>query len=294
VIGLVALERGLDPNARYFVQRDPRKPDHGCIYLGPRQSIKIEDTAPSRDYDFKLALIHSSNAYFITNGIYVAGIARIIELGRRFHFGESTGLNTRQETKGQFPAPQDTSSGWPLRKTANVCIGQDPVWVTPLQMTVMTAAIANGGTVYWPRLVARLESQAPTTAGQSISLPAGAVRDRIGVSEGSLRILKDAMYADVHSGMDGTGYRADVPGMEICAKTGTAQNQDERGRVKDLTTWFISFAPHEKPRYAVVVMVEKGVSGGGTCGPIVQDIYLAIQKREKNGANTPQTLAHAD
>ncbi len=160
-------------------------------------------------------------------------------------------------------------------------------------MAVMAAAIANGGLVLWPRLVGKLESQAPTTAGQSISLPGSRIRDHLGVSDHSLRILKEAMYADVHKSV-GTGKTAFVEGMGICAKTGTAQNQDERGRVKDLTTWFISFAPYEKPRYAVVVMVEKGVSGGGTCGPIVQDIYLAIQKREKNGANTPQTLAHAN
>ena len=290
VVALAALEKGLDPNAQYYVQPDPKRPGKGCIYL--KGNSKVEDTVTPGYFDFRKELIHSSNSYFITNGIW-AGISQIVELGHRLHFGEKTGLRTQQETAGTFPTLQEVSSAWPIRKTANVCIGQAPVLVTPLQMAVMTAAFANDGTVFWPRLVGRLESQAPATAGQSVSLPAGRVRDHLGVSEHSMSILKGAMFADVNAD-GGTGHLARIDGMDICAKTGTAQIQDEHGNTKDHTTWFISFAPLDKPRYAVVVMVESGVSGGDTCGPIVHDIYLAIQKRERDGANTPQTLAHAN
>jgi penicillin-binding protein 2 len=242
------------------------------------------------NYDFTRALIHSSNAYFITNGIW-AGISRIVELGHHLHFGEPTGLNTRQETAGTFPSLQRISSNWYDGNTANVCIGQDPVMVTPLQMAVMTAAIANGGTVYWPRLVATIEAQDPLYAGQKLLLPAGRVRDHMGVSSHSLDILKRAMYADVNEG--GTGNHAKIDGMEICAKTGTAQLKDIHGNTKDWTTWFISFSPWQKPKYAVVVMVESGKSGGESCGPIVHDIYVGIQKREQSTSTTPP-LARAN
>jgi penicillin-binding protein 2 len=291
VIGMAALENGLDPTIKYTVQADPKRPGHGCIYL--KAGGKVEDTvAPGEDYNFQKALIHSSNSYFIFYGISVAGISRIIDLGHRLHFGERIGLNTQQESAGTFPSLQDHPR-WPERAIANVCIGQNPVLVTPLQMTVMTAAIANGGTVLWPRFISKIEAQDPVAVGAGMTLPAGRVRDHLGVSERSMRILKEAMYADVHSGPLGTGYRADVPGMEICAKTGTAQIQDIHGNVKDHTTWFISFAPREKPKYAVVVMVESGVSGGDTCGPVVHDIWEGIQNREARGAIPPQQLVNA-
>jgi cell division protein FtsI/penicillin-binding protein 2 len=161
-------------------------------------------------------------------------------------------------------------------------------------MAVMTAAFANGGTVLWPRLVTKIEAQDPVAAGEAVLLPGGRVRDHLGVSERSLNILKDAMYADVHTGLAGTGHRARVDGMDICAKTGTAQLQDVHGNVKDHTTWFISFAPRDKPKYAVVVMVESGASGGETCGPVVHDIYKAIQEREQKGPLPPQPLANTN
>jgi len=92
--------------------------------------------------------------------------------------------------------------------------------------------------------------------------------------------LKEAMLQDVESA-EGTGRLAAVPGFRVCAKTGTAQIKNIRGELVDHTTWFLSFGPYESPRYAVVVMVESGGSGGGTCGPITHDVYEAIQKFEK-------------
>jgi len=78
--------------------------------------------------------------------------------------------------------------------------------------------------------------------------------------------------------------------MRVCGKTGTALVMNERNQVVDYTTWFVSFAPYENPRYVVVVMVESGGSGGGTCGPIARDIYGAIRKRE---ADKTKVLAQA-
>jgi len=76
--------------------------------------------------------------------------------------------------------------------------------------------------------------------------------------------------------------------MRICGKTGTAQVMDEHNRIVDHTTWFASFAPYENPRYAVIIMVQSGISGTVTCAPIAHDIYEEILKCEK--PNTP-TLA---
>ena len=67
---------------------------------------------------------------------------------------------------------------------------------------------------------------------------------------------------------EGTGHAALVAGLHICGKTGTAQVMDEQNHVVDHTTWFASFAPYENPRYAVVVMVEHGGSGGPHARPL--------------------------
>jgi cell division protein FtsI/penicillin-binding protein 2 len=90
---------------------------------------------------------------------------------------------------------------------------------------------------------------------------------------------------------DGTGTKARVPGIRICAKTGTAQVQDVNNKKTGQTTWFASFAPYEQPRYAVVVMVEDGVYGGTTCGPVAKEIYKAILEQERPTPDKPQTLA---
>jgi penicillin-binding protein 2 len=286
MIGLAALESGLDPNALYTVAANPRLRDRGCIVVGGRTII---DLASPGEYDFKRALKKSSNSYFITNGLR-AGIENIVRLAQRLHLGETTGLKTYQESAGIFPDQKKISSGWFDGDTANICIGQGRMAVTPLQMTVMTAAIANGGKVLWPRLVSRLEPQDPSVVQPAVTFPAGRIRDELGVSAHNLRILQEAMYADVQDA-DGTGKAAAVEGMNICGKTGTAQVSNTQNKVVDHTTWFISFAPLEKPTYAVVVMVEGGSSGGGDCAPIAKNIYRFLKKLEGTKPTGPTALS---
>src|SRR6185369_6410705 len=114
---------------------------------------------------------------------------------------------------------QKLGGAWFDGNTANVSIGQE-LDVTPLQVAVMISAIANGGKVYWPRLVARVEPQDPFSDQPPVTFPAGRVRDELGVSQRSLDAVRSAMLADVEDA-EGTGTKAFVPGMRICAKTGT-------------------------------------------------------------------------
>ena len=290
VVALAALENGLDPNEVFNVQANPENSARGIFYLGRRA---IKDTAPPGSYDFKKAFIHSSNSYFITNGLR-AGVENIIRIGEKFHLGERTGLFTNQETRGNFPSLARVSSrDWRDGDTANVCIGQGEVAVTPIQMAVMICAIANGGKVLWPRLVDRIEPQDRTSGEAASRFPAGVVRDELGVHPRSLKILRDAMRDDVGSS-EGTGTAAAVEGMQVCGKTGTAQVQDASNKLTGYNFWFASFAPYENPRYAVVVMVESEGSGsGGTvCAPIARDIYETILKKQNSSA--AKTLAAAN
>jgi penicillin-binding protein 2 len=271
VTGMACLEAGIDPNE--FIHNS------GYAYVG---SHPIRDLAPPGQYDFRKALMHSSNTYFITNGLRI-GIEPIIRLSERLHLGERFGLQTRQETPGRLPSLEKVRSpSWHNGDTANLCIGQGPIDVTPLQMTVMMAAIANGGKVLWPRLIDRIEPQDTLTGGPPQRRPSGQVHDELQVKPRTLQIVRDAMLADVEG--DGTGTKARVEGLRICGKTGTAQVMDEHNRTVGETVWFASFAPYENPRYAVVIMVETGAnegSGGGTCAPIAANVYRALLDRQR-------------
>ena len=226
VVGLAALENGLNPAAVCRIQANPENPSKGIIYIGRRA---IRDTAPPGDYNFKRAFIHSSNSYFITNGLR-AGVENVVRVGEKFHLGERTGLFARQETEGIFPGlDQVNASGWRDGDTANLCIGQGPIAVTPVQMAVMVAAIANGGKVLWPRLLDRIEPQDPASGEVITNFPSGLLRDELGVQPRNLKVLRDAMLADVESS-EGTGKEAAVDGLLICGKTGTAQVQDTHNK----------------------------------------------------------------
>jgi penicillin-binding protein 2 len=281
IIGLAALEAGLNPGAEYLVVENPHQRGHGYILVGNKP---IKDTVTPGQYDLKKALMFSSNSYFITNGLRT-GIERIVALAQRLHLGETTGLNTRQETAGSFPRLERVRANWHDGDTANICIGQGLMSVTPLQMAVMTASLANGGKVLWPRLVARLEPQDPASGTPPVLFPAGRVRDLLGVNPANIKLVQEAMLAEV---VEGTGKQSIVPSVNICGKTGTAQITNLKNVVVDHTTWFVSFAPFENPRYAVVVMVEGGSSGGGDCAPIAGGIYRYLYRPDKRGGTLTQ------
>ncbi len=216
---------------------------------------------------------------------------RIVDLGFRLHLGEPTRVPTQQDNPGIFPTVKSIQRGWFDGHTANLAIGQGDIAVTPLQMAVMISAIANGGRVYWPRLVARVDPQDATLGQAPRVYPQGRLRDQLRVSGRSLQLVREAMLADVEDKEEGTGRLAAVPGMRICGKTGTAQITDFHGNVIDWTTWFASYAPYENPRYVVIVAVESGKSGGLTCAPIAQKIYQAIQYHEQQQQRPVTRLA---
>jgi penicillin-binding protein 2 len=273
VVGLAALENGLDPAEAIY--------NPGFIEVAGR-SIK-DEVAPGR-YDFRRAFLKSSNTYFIHHGLRLGGdsvgsLEKLNSIVARLHLGEETGIPVMQERSGSYPTRDAIRRrGWAPGDMANLCIGQGPIAVTPLQMAVMTAAVVNGGDVLWPRIVERI---VPADGAPEIApaVPAGAVRDRLGVSEGSLRVVRGAMLADV-TDPEGTGREAAVSGMIIGGKTGTAQVTEGR-RVVDHITWFASFAETQQRLYSVVVMVESGEGGGRTCAPIARQMFQAIEQWER-------------
>lgn len=183
---------------------------------------------------------------------------------------------------------------WSEGNTANLCIGQE-ITVTPIQMAVMVSAVANGGKVFWPRLVQRIEPQEGGSDSTDLTQFPPRVRSELGVSAHSLEVVREAMLADVEDA-DGTGRAAAVSGLRVCGKTGTAQTKhfDHGQVVPGRDTWFASYAPYDNPRWAVIVLVVDGHSGGGTCAPIARQVYQMLQKRDQaNIGPTAAALAEA-
>lgn len=275
IVGLAALEAGIDPKKNIYCD--------GYYKLANR---RINDTAPAGEYDFRRAFLRSSNAYFINVGLEI-GLNHLLDMGNRFFLGKKIQLPTMQEVSGFFPdlafidSQRKRGVPWLDGHTANLCIGQGDITVTPLQMAVMTSAIANGGIIFWPRLVMRYESRDPHNKLAGEVYPSGKIRGHIGVAPNNLKVVQDSMLADVED-REGTGSKAAINGLRICGKTGTAEVK-KSGKLVRKDTWFISYAPYENPRYAVVVLVEGGGSGGGTCAPVARKIYqglLSIESKQ--------------
>lgn len=281
VTALACLDQGILTPAT--IHRPVRT--EGYYRLGNRI---IDDTAPAGEYDFRRAFIRSSNSYFIEHGLRL-GLARLLEAGRRFHLGEKTGLRLGEESAGIFPAPEDVESTWTRSNLADLSIGQQ-VALTPVQVAVVVSAVANGGTVYWPRLVQRVSPADPLAPGEVETIRPGQVRGELGYRKEHLDIVRSAMRDDVLAD-EGTGRAARVADFEVCGKTGTAEVKEGR-RLVDKITWFASYAPFQQPRYAVVVMVESGGSGGGTCAPVARRIYEHVRDRERGGTRPVSLSMH--
>lgn len=233
----------------------------------------------------------SCNAYFYQFG-NAAGIDQIVAMGRLLGLGQKTGLPLSGESPGVLPGPEWLSfanprARWSNGLTANTAIGQGDVLASPLQMAVVTAAVANGGTVYQPRLIEKIVGQ----DGRVVSQPPPVVRARLtaggGVTAEQIEAVRKGMWEVVNEG-GGTASRARNDALTTAGKTGTAQFW--RSGIKDNHTWFISFAPYENPEYVVVTFVQGAKSGGGVSAPIAAEILKGIQHL-KDGSEPVQLAA---
>ena len=154
----------------------------------------------------------------------------------------------------------------------NFSIGQGDTLLTPLKLTQMYAAIANGGTL-WQPTVGRAVVKADGTVVQEIT---PTVLGKLPASKTTLDFLRGALREVVVSGTAAATFSG-FP-LSVSGKTGTAEvfGLNSNGTKKDNTSWFASFAPSEKPRYAVVVMVSQGGFGASTSAVGVRKIYETL------------------
>jgi penicillin-binding protein 2 len=231
--------------------------------------------------DIESAIRVSCNAFFYQQG-NAAGIEGIVAVGNMLGLGEKSGLPLSGESAGILPGPEwmrvnRPRERWSSGQTANVSIGQGYVLATPLQMAMLTATVANGGTSYFPRLVDKVVAPDGTVVRQEpVKLRANLLE--LGLTTEQVEKVRRGMWDVVNRG-GGTAPGARIKGYEVAGKTGTAQFW--RGGIKDNHTWFIAFAPYENPRYAVSVIVQGAQSGGGVAAPIAAKILADTFKMEE-------------
>lgn len=227
------------------------------------------------------AIMHSCNVYLF-HAALACGPEAVQELASEFGFGRKSGIALNAERPGLVPNAawkrRVHRDGWRDGDTCNISIGQGALLVTPLQLALYTAALANGGTLYRPRLIRAIT--APDGVRREIAAAPAAHSPQLDPAH--VRVIRNGMR-DVVNAPQGTGRRARLANVLVAAKTGTA----EYGRKSEgkKMTWMIAFAPFDNPRYAVAILIEDGQGGGATCGPRIQQLFARIFA-EVEGAET--------
>lgn len=223
------------------------------------------------------ALKNSCDIYFYEIALQL-GIEKIAEMSRKLGMGAPTGITLDNEYSGLIPdqAWKIAKYGekWQQGESVIAGIGQGYVLATPLQLAVMVSRVVNGGFAVSPTFT-------------KLNLKEKGKIKKLPISRKNIEIVKQGMFAVVNS-ENGTANKAkfDIRGIKMGGKTGTTQvrriSMEERqtGVLKDEDLpWrlrnhalFIGYAPHDKPRYAVAVVVEHGSSGSGVAAPIASKI----------------------
>jgi len=205
--------------------------------------------------DMQRALQKSSNVYFANLGCEL-GANLMSEMANTCGFNDLIKWNTASsELESWFPMKKSFFPGY-IQNQLNLAwasIGQHTVLVSPLYMALLTAAAANGGKLMRPSL----------ELGRYPKIHRRIFSKR---TSGKLRKMMRVVVEN------GTGYRANVPGIYAAGKTGTAEVGDGRPH-----SWFVSFAPYEKPKLVVVAVIENGGYGGVSAARAVRAVLTAAK-----------------
>ncbi len=231
--------------------------------------------------DLREAIQFSCNVYFYRLGQEM-GVERIARWARRFGFGSVTGIDLPHEVSGTVPDAEWKrrifGEPWYPGETISISTGQGALEVTPLQMVRFMAAIANGGTLVRPHVVRR-----PAAGGTGE--PVGEA-NRVALGATTLKVIHEALWDVVNDG--GTGWRAAIAGRGVSGKTGTAQltrisasvkSEDLPEEIRD-HSWFVGYAPGDRPQVAFAIIVEHGGHGGVMAAPLAREVLDGFFRRQ--------------
>ncbi len=283
VTALAALEAGvIDEKKKSYCGGSYRFADH---------TYRCWKSSGHRDVDLHKALRESCDVFFY-DAARKTGITALSAMARRLGFGQTFDCGLPDQKPGLIP-DQDWkiarfNRGWLDGETVLAGIGQGYVLTTPLQLAVMTARIATG------RKIVPMMVKADYTAERDLSEP-------LGLNENHLRLVRNGMFASVNEA-GGTGSNAQLAFSDImiAGKTGTSQvarsasnGHDRRLKWEERNhALFVSYFPHDAPRYAVAVIVDHGGSGGRSAAPLARDVMTDLVQLDplKTPSNGPGNL----
>ncbi|WP_394821954.1 penicillin-binding protein 2 [Pendulispora albinea] len=240
------------------------------------------------------AIAESCNIYFFKLAQAVT-MDQIAVVAREFGLGVRTGIGVNPEASGRIP----THAWYALRYrgqfrggfTLNTAIGQGDTTVTPLQLGLAYAALANGGTLYLPQIVRTVEA---SDGSVEQDFPPR-VRQKVKIAPENLSRVNDALWSVVND-PKGTAYGLRDDFLEVSGKTGTAQNEVRKPPDDDPKkawyyakdhAWFVSYYPSRAPEIAVVVLVEHGGAGPTIAAPIAINIIRDYARIAATRAGRP-------
>jgi penicillin-binding protein 2 len=284
VTALAGLESGV------IVGRSTQVSCSGGYSLGKRRWRCHKDSGHGL-VDLHHAISWSCDTFFYAAGDRM-GIDAIAQMGRKLGFGRLPGLDLSPEVPGVMPSTEYhdrvTPGGYTKGLALNTAIGQGDTNVSPLQLAMAYAAIANGGTLYKPQIVRRVVD----ADGNLVRSIEPVVVNRVEVKPEHLAEVREGLKAVVNE-PGGTAYWKRLKDIPVAGKTGTAQVialGERRLRKEQMEffqrdhAWFAAFAPADKAEIAVVVLNEHGGHGGSDSAPAAMEViqtYFKIKAEEE-------------
>ena len=214
--------------------------------------------------DMAKALEHSCNYYFFDIGRRL-GIDKLVEYGKKFGFGEKTGIEIGGEVSGVIASPEyrkKIKGNWNPGDVLQASIGQSDNLMTPIQLANYVATIANGGTRYKPHLLKYVKD---SETGELIKEQSKNVVEKIQLDEETIKVIKQGMKRVADEGTASSVFGDFF--IEVGGKTGTAEVS--KGSNNGI---FVAFAPYDEPKIAVAVIIEHG-TGGYLAAPVAKAAF---------------------
>lgn len=283
LVALAGLKNGIDPKATVTCQGYMNYGDrrYHCWRQGGHGIMNMSD-----------AIKHSCDVYFYTIALNI-GIEKIFRVFGDFGLGHTTGFIDRNERSGFLPSEgwkmQATGEAWYGGETMIHAIGQGYLLITPLQLAVVMAAIANGGKLVTPGI---FNEKRP-------------IRQLTNYAPEHINFIQHSMWRVINED-NGTaiGSRLPFAEFEMAGKTGTAQvrklQRYDDGRPIHATKWeeydhglFIAYAPYHQPKYATAVVIEHGQGGARAAAPVARAAMIAAYETENLRNNEQPTKSRA-
>ena len=289
IVAAAALEEGI-------ITPDTKFTCNGFFKMGNR-TFRCWKNHGHGSISLHRAIVESCDVYFYNVG-KLLGVDKIAKYAKLFGLGEASGIDLPNEKNGIVPTEQwkltRMKEPWQPGETISIAIGQGYDLLTPLQLANAYSSFANGGTVWRPHLIKRIESIDGKTHKEFTPVKNG----NLTLSKNTFDILSQALWGVVNE-QGGTGGAARILNVDVCGKTGTAQvislpENEKVRRQKKMDVFlkdhalFVCYAPLKNPEIAVAVIVENAGHGGSVAAPIARKILNAYFEEK---AKQPQVMA---